>query len=130
MGGWAGVLRAIDQAGNPVAPDRLFAQAQANANAPILDRLSRCLHVANFVEQKIDTCWLFLNALPQVFETRWPHRAFIDELSAHFALPHERIVIELLEQPARDETAVARTLAATLPRDVLIAIDDFSTGFY
>ncbi len=127
--GYEALLRATDQAGNPVTPDTLFAQAQANANAPILDRLSRCLHVANFVEQKIDTCWLFLNALPQVFETRWPHRAFIDELSAHFGLPHERIVIELLEQPAGDEAAVARTLAATRPRDFLIAIDDFGTGF-
>jgi EAL domain-containing protein (putative c-di-GMP-specific phosphodiesterase class I) len=127
--GYEALLRATDPAGNPVRPDTLFAQAEAHANAPILDRLSRCLHVANFVEQKIDTCWLFLNALPQVFETRWPHRAFIDELSAHFGLPHERIVIELLEQPAGDEAAVARTLAATRPRDFLIAIDDFGTGF-
>ncbi|MGF6596867.1 EAL domain-containing protein (putative c-di-GMP-specific phosphodiesterase class I) [Paraburkholderia sp. GAS448] len=127
--GYEALLRATDPAGNPVRPDTLFAQAEAHANAPILDRLSRCLHVANFVEQKIDTCWLFLNALPQVFETRWPHRAFIDELSAHFGLPHERIVIELVEQPAGDEAAVARTLAATRPRDFLIAIDDFGTGF-
>lgn len=127
--GYEALLRAIDAAGNPVTPDVLFAQAQAHANAPILDRLSRCLHVANFVEQKIDACWLFLNALPQVFETRWPHRPFIDELSAHFGLPHERIVIELLEQPAGDEAVVARTLAAIRPRDFLIAIDDFGTGF-
>ncbi|CAG4919649.1 EAL domain-containing protein [Paraburkholderia gardini] len=127
--GYEALLRATDSAGNPVTPEALFSQAQVHANAPILDRLSRCLHVANFVEQKIDACWLFLNALPQVFETKWPHRAFIDELSTHFGLPLERIVIELLEQPAGDEEAVARTLAAARPRDFLIAIDDFGTGF-
>jgi hypothetical protein len=64
-----------------------------------------------------------------VFETGWPQRAFIDELSAHFGLPQERIVIEVLEQPADDESAVASMLAASPPRDFLIAIDDFGTGF-
>jgi EAL domain-containing protein (putative c-di-GMP-specific phosphodiesterase class I) len=127
--GYEGLLRAFDPVGLPVSPDVLFAGNRTAAEARELDRIARCLHVANFMEQGISTGWLFLNTRPQVFETGWPQRAFIDELSAHFGLPQERIVIEVLEQPADDESAVASMLAASQPRDFLIAIDDFGTGF-
>ncbi len=127
--GYEGLLRATDPVGLPVTPDVLFAGARSPADARELDRIARCLHVANFMEQGIATGWLFLNTRPQVFETGWPQRPFIDELSAHFGLPQERIVIEVLEQPADDESAVASMLGASQPRDFLIAIDDFGTGF-
>jgi EAL domain-containing protein (putative c-di-GMP-specific phosphodiesterase class I) len=127
--GYEGLLRAFDPVGLPVSPDVLFSGTRSAADARELDRIARCLHVANFMEQGISTGWLFLNTRPQVFETGWPQRAFIDELSAHFGLPQERIVIEVLEQPADDESAVASMLAASQPRDFLIAIDDFGTGF-
>jgi EAL domain-containing protein (putative c-di-GMP-specific phosphodiesterase class I) len=107
----------------------LFSGTRSASEARELDRIARCLHVANFMEQNVEVGWLFLNTRPQVFETGWPQRAFIDELSAHFGLPQERIVIEVLEQPADDESAVASMLAASQPRDFLIAIDDFGTGF-
>ena len=127
--GYEGLLRAFDPVGLPVSPEVLFSGTRSAADARELDRIARCLHVANFMEQGITTGWLFLNTRPQVFETDWPQRAFIDELSAHFGLPQERIVIEVLEQPADDESAVASMLAASQPRDFLIAIDDFGTGF-
>src|SRR5258708_25995960 len=127
--GYEGLLRAFDPVGLPVSPEVLFSGTRSAADAHELDRIARCLHVANFMEQGISTGWLFLNTRPQVFETGWPQRTFIDELSAHFGLPQERIVIEVLEQPADDESAVASMLAASQPRDFLIAIDDFGTGF-
>ncbi|WP_330870606.1 EAL domain-containing protein, partial [Paraburkholderia sp.] len=127
--GYEGLLRAFDPVGLPVSPEVLFSGTRSAADARELDRIARCLHVANFMEQRVSTGWLFLNTRPQVFETGWPQRAFIDELSAHFGLPQERIVIEVLEQPADDESAVASMLAASQPRDFLIAIDDFGTGF-
>ncbi|MGF6723057.1 EAL domain-containing protein (putative c-di-GMP-specific phosphodiesterase class I) [Paraburkholderia sp. GAS41] len=127
--GYEALLRAFDPVGLPVTPDVLFSGTRTASEARELDRIARCLHVANFMEQNVEVGWLFLNTRPQVFETGWPHRAFIDELSAHFGLPQERIVIEVLEQPADDESAVASMLAASQPRDFLIAIDDFGTGF-
>jgi EAL domain-containing protein (putative c-di-GMP-specific phosphodiesterase class I) len=127
--GYEALLRAFDPVGLPVSPEVLFSGTRSAADARELDRIARCLHVANFMEQGISTGWLFLNTRPQVFETDWPQRTFIDELSAHFGLPQERIVIEVLEQPADDESAVASMLAASQPRDFLIAIDDFGTGF-
>jgi EAL domain-containing protein (putative c-di-GMP-specific phosphodiesterase class I) len=127
--GYEALLRAFDPVGLPVTPDVLFSGTRTASEARELDRIARCLHVANFMEQNVEVGWLFLNTRPQVFETGWPQRAFIDELSAHFGLPQERIVIEVLEQPADDESAVASMLAASQPRDFLIAIDDFGTGF-
>ncbi|WP_243671901.1 EAL domain-containing protein, partial [Paraburkholderia kirstenboschensis] len=127
--GYEALLRAFDPVGLPVSPEVLFSGTRSAADARELDRIARCLHVANFMEQGISSGWLFLNTRPQVFETGWPQRTFIDELSAHFGLPQERIVIEVLEQPADDESAVASMLAASQPRDFLIAIDDFGTGF-
>src|SRR6201996_1162453 len=127
--GYEALLRAFDPVGLPVSPDVLFSGTRSANEARELDRIARCLHVANFMEQNVPVGWLFLNTRPQVFETGWPQRAFIDELSAHFGLPQERIVIEVLEQPADDESAVASMLSASQPRDFLIAIDDFGTGF-
>jgi EAL domain-containing protein (putative c-di-GMP-specific phosphodiesterase class I) len=127
--GYEALLRAFDPVGLPVTPDVLFSGTRSASEARELDRIARCLHVANFMEQNVEVGWLFLNTRPQVFETGWPQRAFIDELSAHFGLAQERIVIEVLEQPADDESAVASMLAASQPRDFLIAIDDFGTGF-
>jgi len=127
--GYEALLRAFDPVGLPVSPEVLFSGTRSAADARELDHIARCLHVANFMEQRVASGWLFLNTRPQVFETGWPQRTFIDELSAHFGLPQERIVIEVLEQPADDESAVASMLAASQPRDFLIAIDDFGTGF-
>ena len=127
--GYEALLRAFDPIGHPISPAVLFSGTRSTSDARALDRLARCLHVANFMEQRVDSGWLFLNTRPQVFETGWPQRPFIDELSQHFGLPQERIVIEVLEQPADDESAVASMLAASQPRDFLIAIDDFGTGF-
>jgi EAL domain-containing protein (putative c-di-GMP-specific phosphodiesterase class I) len=127
--GYEALLRATDTAGAPVTAHELFTQAQTAGDASALDKLTRCVHIANFAEQRVDTGWLFLNALPQLFQTGWQHHASVDELCAHFALPPARIVIEVLEQPAEDESLLASTMETLRSRDFLIAIDDFGTGF-
>ncbi|WP_176928988.1 hypothetical protein [Paraburkholderia lycopersici] len=37
----------------------------ANAETQQPDELARCLHLANFVGQDIETGWIFLNTLPR-----------------------------------------------------------------
>lgn len=127
--GYEALLRATDATGQAIAPDELFARAESLGSALALERLARCVHFANFAEQKVETGWLFVNALPRLFRTGWPYRAFIDELCDHFGLPHARIVMEMIEQPATDETLFERTVETLRERDLLIAIDDFGTGF-
>src|SRR6202171_1786279 len=126
--GYEALLRATDTAGAPVTAHELFTQAQTAGDASARDKLTRCVHIANFAEQRVDTGWLFLNALPQLFQTGWQHHSSVDELCAHFALPPARIVIEVLEQPAEDESLLSSTMELR-SRDFLIAIDDFGTGF-
>ncbi|CAN7420930.1 EAL domain-containing protein [Trinickia sp. LjRoot230] len=127
--GYEALLRATDSIGQPIHPHTLFASAPGKNIALALERLTRCVHFANFAQAGLDQGWLFVNALPRLFRSGWPYGTFIDELCAHFELPHRRVVIELLEEPATDEALFERTVAALRERELLIAIDDFGTGF-
>ena len=127
--GYEALLRATNTTGEAIAPDMLFARAPGKSTALALERLTRCVHFANFAEAGLDKGWLFVNALPRLFKTGWPYSSYIDELCAHFELPHSRIVIELLEEPAADEAYFEHTVEALRKRELLIAIDDFGTGF-
>jgi EAL domain-containing protein (putative c-di-GMP-specific phosphodiesterase class I) len=127
--GFEALLRATNAAGEAIAPDTLFARAPAKTIALALERLTRCVHFANFSEAGLDKGWLFVNALPRLFKTGWPYSSYIDELCAYFGLPHSRIVIELLEEPAADEAHFEHTVESLRRRELIIAIDDFGTGF-
>lgn len=127
--GYEALARATDANGAPISPDTLFARAQARGETILLDRLTRCLHVANFAAQDTGACWLFLNVLPQMFDAGIAPGAFIEALCAHFALPPTRVVLEVIEQPSRNEVALARTIDMIQHGDFLIAVDDFGTGF-
>jgi EAL domain-containing protein (putative c-di-GMP-specific phosphodiesterase class I) len=126
--GYEALLRVSAPDGRQPPPTEVFAHAQARGEATELDRLTRALHIANFVAQGAPPGWLFLNCLPQVFETAWQHGFFIKHLAAHFGMPHERIVIEVLELPSSDETLLAHSIAQFQANNFLIAIDDFGAG--
>ena len=127
--GYEALLRAVDAAGNPIGPADLFALIPPAETAP-LDLLSRCLHMANFAEQRVESGWLFLNTLPHMLEGRCANRQTTQALCAHFGLPPERIVIEVLEHRESDEQP---SFMAPRPeydsRPFLIALDDFGAGF-
>jgi EAL domain-containing protein (putative c-di-GMP-specific phosphodiesterase class I) len=127
--GYEALLRATDPNGQALAPDALFARAKATGPALALERLTRCVHFANFAEQNIETGWLFVNAMPQLLRVGPDHRAFTDELCDYFGIAHHRVVIEMIEQPSTDEPQFERIVDSLRERDLLIAIDDFGTGF-
>jgi EAL domain-containing protein (putative c-di-GMP-specific phosphodiesterase class I) len=127
--GYEALVRATDATDRPVSPGALFARAHARGEAVVLDRLTRCMHTANFAAQGIPVGWLFLNILPLVLDSGSAQREFIEALCAHFQLPPTRIVLEVVEQPSRDEEALGRTIDLIQHRDFLVAIDDFGTGF-
>ena len=127
--GYEALLRVVDSNGAMISPAALFDKTRADADALLLDRLARCLHTANFVAQGIGDGWLFLNVNPRVLDSGLVQREFVEALCRHFALPPNRIVLEVVEQPSRDEAALARTIDMIQHRDFLIAIDDFGTGF-
>jgi EAL domain-containing protein (putative c-di-GMP-specific phosphodiesterase class I) len=127
--GYEALLRATDAAGQRIGPADLFARTPI-AQIQHLDELARCLHLANFVEQRVETGWVFLNTLPRPTPGAWPPHDAIDRLCRHFHFPHARVVIEVLEQRAGDEPA--SFLDERPPpgsRDFLVALDDFGAGF-
>lgn len=127
--GYEALLRATHANGQSISPDQLFARAKATGPALALERLSRCVHFANFADQGVQTGWLFINALPQLLRVGPNHRAFTDDLCNHFGVPYHRLVIEMIEQPSTDESNFDRIVEALRERDLLIAVDDFGTGF-
>ncbi|MGU7772536.1 EAL domain-containing protein [Burkholderia sp. MR1-5-21] len=127
--GYEALLRVIDANGQAISPGALFDRTRGEEEALLLDRLARCLHTANFVAQGIGDGWLFLNVTPRVLDSGLVQREFVESLCHHFALPPNRIVLEVVEQPSRDEAELARTIDMIQHRDFLIAIDDFGTGF-
>jgi len=127
--GYEALLRATDAKGRSITPDQLFARAKATGPALALERLTRCVHFANFAEQNAQSGWLFVNALPQLLRIGPNHQAFTDDLCAHFGIAPHRVVFEMIEQPSTDEPQFERIVDALRERDLLIAIDDFGTGF-
>ncbi|TCW86843.1 diguanylate phosphodiesterase [Burkholderia sp. SRS-46] len=127
--GYEALLRIVDASGATISPGTMFDKTRSIADALLLDRLARCLHTANFVAQGIGDGWLFLNVTPRVLDSGLVQREFVESLCKHFVLPPNRIVLEVVEQPSRDEAALARTIDMIQHRDFLIAIDDFGTGF-
>jgi EAL domain-containing protein (putative c-di-GMP-specific phosphodiesterase class I) len=127
--GYEALMRARTPKGEALPPPLVFSLARRHDDAVLLDRVSRAVHVANFAEQGGDIGWLFLNVLPQILETSYEDAAFADELISHFGLSAERIVLEVLEQPAADERTLTQTVDAFHSRNFLIAIDDFGSGF-
>src|ERR1700691_3450028 len=77
--GYEALLRAFEPVGLPVTPDVLLFGTRAGSAARKLERIALCVHVPNFMAQNVEVGWLFLNTRPQVFETGWPQRSFIDE---------------------------------------------------
>ncbi|WP_413191457.1 EAL domain-containing protein [Pararobbsia alpina] len=127
--GFEALMRARTPKGEALPPPLVFSLARRHDEAVLLDRLSRAVHVANFADQGGDLGWLFLNVLPQILEASWEDAVFAEDLIKHFGLPAERIVLEVLEQPAADERTLTRTVDAFHSKNFLIAIDDFGSGF-
>ncbi|WP_321936761.1 EAL domain-containing protein [Paraburkholderia sp. J8-2] len=127
--GYEALLRVTDESSHPVAPADLFASVEG-AEAQQLDELARCLHLANFVAQGVETGWIFLNTLPRSARAADPAQAAIDGLCRHFDFPRERVVIEVLEQRGGDEySSFVDERPPAGRRDFLVALDDFGAGF-
>ncbi|TDV11606.1 sensor domain-containing phosphodiesterase [Paraburkholderia caballeronis] len=127
--GYEALLRATDSNGANVGPSTLFDLVPHTDTAP-LDLLARCLHMANFVEQRIDTGWLFLNTLPRMVDGSYVNRDATEALCAHFGFPPGRVVIEVLEQRAGGEQpSFMEARPAQGSRPFLVALDDFGAGF-
>ncbi len=125
--GYEGLLRAQRPLGINIPPPQLFAGQHDSAAVIDLDRLCRTLHVGNFSAQGLEG-WLFLNINPRVVVEGRLRSTFFAELLQRFALPPERIVVEILESAIDDEAALAEAVDYYKDLNCLVAIDDFGAG--
>ncbi|MCU0870587.1 MAG: EAL domain-containing protein [Burkholderiales bacterium] len=126
--GHEALMRATDGSGSPVSPIDVLSSAGDFESRLALDRLSRLVHVDNFLRQAATPQWLFLNVQPDVF-VRSPHiGTFFRELFRARQLSKRRVVLEVLEEAVPDEQAFREAVRFYRDQGCLLALDDFGAG--
>jgi EAL domain-containing protein (putative c-di-GMP-specific phosphodiesterase class I) len=126
--GYEALIRALDPDNASVLPIHLFGLPTSDAEALLLDRLCRYLHILNYSGLKDQLNWLFLNVSPRVVTSGGQTDSFFGELLAQTKLPPHRIVIEIVEQPTDNAERLRDTVAYYRQLGCLTAIDDFGAG--
>lgn len=127
--GYEALLRCTDESGQSVSPLSLFNSISSLEETIFLDRLSRAVHIANFMRADQDgKAWLFLNLNPQVAVAGMRFGSFFEGLLQHYKIPTYRIVIEILEGRIEEEVKLADAICYYKKLGCLIAIDDFGAG--
>lgn len=128
--GHEALLRAVDAEGRPVPPLRAFHIADVAGQTVLLDRISRAIHVRNFLAQPVaGSSWLFLNFNPMALgDAKLRHGKFFRALLESAGIPAHRIVVEVLESSLLDVAGFEDSIAGLRALGCLIAIDDFGAG--
>lgn len=126
--GYEALIRALDPDKASVLPIHLFELPTSDAEALLLDRLCRYLHIQNYCGVEDQLNWLFLNVSPRVVTIGSQADSFFGELLAKTKLPPHRVVIEIVEQPTDDAERLRETVAYYKQLGCLTAIDDFGAG--
>lgn len=127
--GYEALLRAEDEACNPVTPAALFGRFYQKQRED-LDRLTHRMHLKNFLKQLDPQSWLFLNMTPDVFlkARHEPAGQAFGTLLADLGFPAHRVVVEVLEEAVRDTEEFESAVAFFRELGCLIALDDFGAG--
>lgn len=129
--GHEALLRGQDANHAPVSPMTLFNEQTHPLKLLTIDRLTRSLHLRNFVNQSSpgDKGWLFLNFNPQVIKTvNTRFFNFTRELFRYYDLAPDRVVVEILERRIQDEQQIQEAVGFYRGLGCLIAVDDFGAG--
>lgn len=127
--GYEGLVRPLGSDGRPVPPGVLFGTASSVDDIVFLDRLSRNIHVRNFVAAEHEDAWLFLNVNARVAMHGKGYAPYFASMLARHGLPPHRVVIELVENDVPDEVLLAEAMHYYMELGCLIAIDDFGAGY-
>jgi len=126
--GYEGLVRIRDTNNHAISPLEAFNSVQSRPHLIELDRLSRYLHVKNFVRQSDEHSWLFLNVHPEVLMYGKDYGAFFGELLYSAGIKPTDVVVEILEDSIEDKGLLNETIDYYRDLGCLIAIDDFGTG--
>lgn len=128
IAGHEALMRSAMANGDAIPPLDAFGRARDLSETVFLDRLTRALHLRNFIAQDNGGGWLFLNVNPRVAVGRETHGRFFEELLKKSGLPSRRVVIEIIESAFDDHARLADAVEFYRSLGCLIAIDDFGAG--
>lgn len=126
--GYEGLIRAFDEHQQALPVWRIFEQAITEAEIVELDRLSRALHMHNFMQQGQAGQWLFLNINPQVIVNGRHYGQFFQDLLEHYGVSPSMVVVEIIEGAIEDESQLSESVQFYKNLGCLVAIDDFGAG--
>lgn len=126
--GFEALVRAADEGGAAIRPDRLFEKAHREGDGVLLDWICRALHLRKFATVDRGDRKLFLNVHPEAAmrEARGV-REFAD-LVRYYGLAPARLCVEILEAPCADEAQLREAVLAYRGLGASIAMDDFGLG--
>ncbi len=126
--GYEALLRGWKGNDVDVAPMDIFSDVTMGAEYAALEKLAHEMHLGNFVAQRPQNSWLFLNISPAAFVTA-PHGPdVLSRVSSLTGLVPYRIVVEVVESAIGDEQALVAAVEYYRRQGCLVALDDFGTG--
>lgn len=126
IAGHEALLRANLAEGETLSPQAAFHVARYEDRLVELDRVSRTLHVMNYLGYPVpDDTLLFLNVNPGLVTTVSDHGEISALAAERSGFPRERIVIEIVENAATSNKLLERAVWNYRQRGFLVAIDDF-----
>lgn len=126
--GHEALLRANFAGGEHLSPPAAFHVARYENKLVELDRISRTLHLMNYLSYPVpETTLLFLNINPGLVSAVSDHGEISALAAERYGFPRERIVIEVVENAATSNALLERAVKNYRQRGFLVAIDDFGS---
>ncbi|MEO5692550.1 MAG: EAL domain-containing protein [Usitatibacter sp.] len=126
--GFEALVRAQDEAGNAIRPERLFARSFEEGDGVLLDWICRALHLRKFATLDPGDRILFVNVNPEAaVKDAKSTREFAD-LVRFYGLTPDRVCIEILEDSCSDEGLLREAVSGYRALGAQIAMDDFGIG--
>lgn len=126
--GFEALVRGRDLDDELVSPATLFGRASCDATESQLDQICQRVHVDNFSRDAPDNNWLFLNIDPATLHNKQYRDEFLPGVLEQADFPFHRLVVEVLETPAVDESDLLDAVQYFRSLGALVALDDFGVG--
>lgn len=126
--GYEALLRAMRPDGSFCPPLEAFDHAREQNRVVQFDRLCIASHLKNYQTIRQPDHWLFVNLSSETIQPNNYRAKLISKLLAKQNLRPQNIVLEILEDAAKDTCELKNFVDYHREAGFLIAIDDFGTG--
>lgn len=129
VAGREALLRASTPCHGELAPDTAFNHALGARRLVQFDRLVRTIHLLNHSNNFDDHELLFLNVHPQLLTSVSDHGRTFEQILHYYSVPTSRVVIELKEFAAEDNTRLEEAINNYRSLGYKIAVGNFGATY-